>query len=280
MIRFLNFFLIYKWIDLIEIFFFTSTIYFFSLWLKKDQQKNLVPAFYFFCSTIIFSYALDMHNLNNFLIIFMPTILMLFILVHQNTLQKNFIMIKNANLPKIKNNDWFDPFMRHCLSLINQNKQIICAIEGKDNLEELLINQININTQINKEIIDLAINSTIFNQNEIIHINYQGNLIGLNSAWNTKNHTFYVAEDTQDIESWKQDSLLLSSKTDVLIFKICPKKRMVDIIAQGKIIENLAIAAAIKVIQEYINKNLKISKKGKDQNENINKKFTPKQPSI
>ncbi len=280
MAQLLNFLLIYKWIDFLEISFLSVTIYYFSLWLKRDVQKNLAPGFFTLCSIIILSYALDMNNISNFLIIFMPSILMLFILVHQNILQKNFISIKNIAVPKIKNNNWIDLFMRHCLNLMNQNKQITCAIEGRDNLEGFLINEININTPVNKEIIDLIVNSSIFKENKIVHINYQGDLLGVNAVWNTNNHTFWISEEVRNIEIWKQDSLLFSSKTDVLVFKLCPKKRNFDIIAQGKIMENLAIAPAVQLIGDFIKKNIKDLHLRKDINEIINKESSPKQPYI
>ena len=126
------------WRDPLEILFFITIFYFFSLWLKKDRQKNLLFYFYCYCCVIIIAFYAQLPTLSTMLFLSAPVALMLFILVHQETLQKNFISLKNASAPKILPTDWLEELLRTCLVAINNNKEVLCVIEHRNNLETFL----------------------------------------------------------------------------------------------------------------------------------------------
>ena len=52
----------------------------------------------------------------------------IFIILHQETLQKNFIVLNRAKNDQ-ETLSWFDEFVRACLRALNSDKEIICVIE-------------------------------------------------------------------------------------------------------------------------------------------------------
>src|SRR3990170_8108111 len=84
-------FFMLTWRDVLEILFFSSIFYFISCWLKKDKQKNLVGIFQLYIFSIVATYLLDLATINMVLFMYTPSIIMIFILIHQRTLQKNFV---------------------------------------------------------------------------------------------------------------------------------------------------------------------------------------------
>jgi hypothetical protein len=278
--NYFNYLLIFKWSDALEIIFFAASIYYFSLWLKNDKQKNLLAIFYLTFSIFICSYFTNMNAITNFFLIFWPTILTIFLLLHQNILQKNFIAMKKILPAKPVDFIWIDDFIRSCLNAIGNNKQITAIIEGTDSLEEFIKAPFSIVASVNKDLIDALINSPTFDQQKMIWINYEGKLQAINSSWNIKNSQFWTTDDIEEINQWQQDSIIFTSKTDAIAFRSYPAKRTFDVIVQGRLIEDLSPNNALTLISQYIKQNeMKTLKTNKDKNEIKFKNNQFKQPS-
>ncbi len=256
---------IINFIDVFEILIFSFVIYYFSLWLKQDSQKKLLSSFYLIFSTIFVTQFFQMNVLHNFLIYFFPAIIMLFILVHQKVLQKNFISLLKITPEKQSLTDWLEILMRSSLIAMNNKKQIIGVIEGKDSLSTFLTSSFTMNTPINKDVLEVIFNSPSYDQNKMIWISQNGFLNAINSDWNIKNHDLWISKEIQGFENWKQDAILLTSKIDALIFKTNPTKQNFDIIIFGKIIDNVLPNNAVQIIQQFVRKNNLDLKKGSNE---------------
>lgn len=251
----LNLLMIFNLIDLFEILFFSVAIYYFSLWLAKDKQKNLLLTFYLMSTIFITAHIANMTTVTNFFLAFWPVLMMLFILVHQNSLQKNFIALKNLTLTKLYNADWLDSFMRSCINAMNNNKQITVVVEGNDSLIGFVKAPFLIHAPINMELIDTLIASSNYDPNKLIWITQNGMLQAINTSWDIKNNNLIKSNEVQNLDEWKQDAILFSSKTDILVFRVSPQKHTFDIIIQGKLIENAHPNNAINIIQKFVRKN-------------------------
>lgn len=275
--QYLQFFLIFKWVDLVEILVFSTMFYAFSIWLRQDKQKNLLPTFYLMNIALITTNITCMHTIYNFLIHFWSVVVMLFILVHQNTLQKNFIALKNISPTKNKDENWFEDFMRSCLMAMNNKKEIIAVIEGKDSFEYFINSSFTIKTAVNQELLNALIDSPSFDNQKMIWVSYDGILKAINSTWNIENDLLWAEDKYQNIEKWKQDGILFSSKMDSLVFKTNINKRSFDIIVQGKLIEDIAPNNAINIIDQFIKK-LQLTNKENNEIKLNTKKYNDKQP--
>lgn len=241
-----------RWHDLIEIAFFSTVIYYFSLWLIGDKQKELLFYFYGYCAATIAAFTFNLPAIASLLFIGSPVITVIFIMLHQETLQRNFITLKNI-IPaqKMHTENWIELLIRSCVMAMNNNKELLCVVEQKDSLSHLLRSSFYIDAPLHKGLLDILIESETFESKKIIWIGQNGVLRAINAEWIIPNTDPLIAYDHNEISSWKQEAGLISHKTDALIFKTCPDSRLFDVIVQEKHIEQLNTSMMIKLMKKY-----------------------------
>jgi len=235
--------------DGIEIIAIASLFYSFSIWLKQDQQKPLVLYFYGLATMMLLTDLVNLPTLSNSFFALSPAIIMLFILVHQKSLQKNFVALKNIQPSELINSNWLDILLRACLISTNQKQKVACLIEGKDALSELLNSPFILRTKIQASLLEALLNSTNYDQQKMIWVSNTGLLLSINVDW--KSLDSQANSQSQTIDEWQQISLLYTAQADAIVFRIAPQERTFDIIAEGKLLEGLPIDQAIKLIQSY-----------------------------
>src|SRR3990167_1779212 len=248
----LNYFMIFKWTDIIEILVLSTFIFYFSCWLKKDHQKKLLPTFYGICLLFITTHYLHLTTLSSFIFSFSPALITIFILLHQKVIQKNFVAAKNLKPINLQKLDWVQSLVKTLLSAVDSKKEVQCLIECKDLAEEFAKPGIIVNTIIQKDILDYLIDSSQFNTNKFLWINQEGLIKAINSEWNLPEEPVLLEE--KKLSEWEKNSIKISSKLDVITLKTCSITRTFSIIAQGKIIENIFTDKAINLIQQFIKK--------------------------
>lgn len=240
-----------NWRDCIEIAFFSTVIYYFSLWLKQDTQKNLIFPFYGYCILGFVAYYTDLTSISHMLFVLAPIALMLFMMIHEKTLQKNMILLKRIEPPQ-EITDWFDELIKASLHALNQDKEIICVIECNDRLKNLIQAPCTFYADIKKDIFDILLEKHAYGTNAFIWLNKEGKFIAINAFWRITTQQEWISSDAQKLPKWKQDALFISSKSDVLIFKITPLTRTFDIVLKGKLIEDLSPNQACSLLQKQL----------------------------
>src|SRR3989339_2165089 len=91
---------IFSWLDCVEILFFTFIIFKFSRWLRQDQRSNLLGYFYLGATGLLLAHLFDLEAIKQFYQISWPIMLMIFIIIHQKSLQKNFVAARTLNPAK------------------------------------------------------------------------------------------------------------------------------------------------------------------------------------
>lgn len=263
--------------DGIEIFFFATIIYFFCLWLKKDKNHNLL--IYFFGYSVVFCFAalLNLATIVTFLIYSAPITLLLFIIFHQELLQRNFITLTNTHSKAIEVADWQEQLIRASLHAINNNKQLICAIEHRADLNPFLYAPLVFNTPLSQNLITFLIDSAGFDQKKILWCNAHGKLIGINGEWQVTPHETWQTQSVTELPTWKQDALLMTLKTDTIIFKADPSKRVFDVVIKGTVYENLAAHQVLMLFKKHLA--IPSSYKGELNNDRITQKHSTEQPN-
>lgn len=252
--------------NIIEVIFFTIIIYYFSAWLNCDKKKNLLLHFYTYSFVLLASYYLQLTTISYFLFLFSPVAIMLFILLHQTTLQKNFITLKNIIPAETTFTDWPCEIIRSFLFAINNNKTIYCVIEKHDNLCDYISSKLILNANIDHDLINILHESNTFDQNKIIWINTSGQIIGINSFFkesfleHNKNFTdnnFTEKTETDTSIIFKKSAIILSKKTDALFFSLTPKQRKFDVIFKGDVFNNINSDNIINIITKHAQYKLK-----------------------
>jgi len=252
------------WRALIEILFFSTLFYQISLWLKRDRHHNLLGYWYSYCALGLAAHTLQLNTISSVLFFFTPTIIMLFLMMHQEQLQKNFVALRTLRPARAAAADWLEQLVRSCIVAVNHNKALICVIERNDSLQDFLNTSCMFNAELHNTTFDMLITSNIFNDKKLVWLNDRGTLRGLNATWNLHDEPFYAA-DTTEIPAWQQDALFFTSKTDAIILGIDNTTRTFTIIARAQRFENIAAHNALKFLNKLI-----INDKGVIQHESQN----------
>jgi hypothetical protein len=261
--------------DVIEIIFFTSIIYVFCLWLKKDKSHNLLFYFFGYCIIFCFSALLNLSTIVTFLIYSAPIALIIFIIFHQELLQRNFITLTHMPITSLETFDWPEHLIRASLHAINNNKQLICVIENQADLKPFLYTPIPCNTVLLQNLITILIDSTGFDQKKILWCNTQGKLVGINGEWQITAHETWQTQSVNDLPTWKQDALLMTLKTDTIIYKADPTKRAFDVVIKGTVYENLAAHQTLLLLKKHLA--ISSSQKGETNHDRITQKHNSEQ---
>ncbi len=237
--------------DLLEIIFLAMLFYYFLLWLKKDTQTNLTYGFYCYCLAAFMSYYGQLHTLSFLLFSCAPVILMLFIMLHQEKLQKNFVTLRRIAYDQ-QNMYWFEEFASSCLHALNNNKELVCILEKHDSIKNLLYAPCIFHADFKKDIFEILLEKHVQSNESMIWINSEGKLVAINTRWHINIDEEWISHEARSLHKWKQDGLFITSKTDAIIFKISPSTRTFDIIMQGKLIETITPQEAFSLFQHSL----------------------------
>lgn len=246
------------WRDCIEILFFSLMFYSLTRWLKTDQEKNLLPYFYGFCLVGIGSYLCNLSTMTYCFFVFSPVVVMLFMLLHQETLQRNMIALKNIMAPAQPSHDWLETLMRSILKALNNNTGMLLVLEHTDALTDFLNVAFPLDCSINEGIFNLIVEKNLYDPQSMIWIRSDGSVRGINSTWKTSWHEQYTAE-----QNWMDDAIDHTNKTDAFLIHLNPKTHSVTVAVEGSVHKKLTMDQTAQLIKRHIKYPLQSSiKKG------------------
>lgn len=236
------------WRDLLEIITLSSLFYFSALWLKKDRDKNLLPSLYGYLALLGTTHFLQLTTLSSFLFIFSPAVAMLFILMHQQTLQHNLITLKNIALPAEKpSSDWLACIMRATLSMLTHKKTMLILIEHTDAISPYVQVNESLDVPLTDGLISLLFHR-LYDPHHICWITSSGMLRGINANFKASWHpTTY-----QNKTDWVDDAIAYTTKTDAVMLFVDGEHHLYSIAAHGTITENLSMEQARQLITKEI----------------------------
>jgi len=234
-----------SWRDCVEIIVFSCGVYGIQTWLAHDTQKSLLGYFYTYCITGCVAYVANLTVVCHALVLFLPAGILIFVLVHQRTLQKNFIALRNITPAHADTEDWLDVLMQTALVAINNNTPLLCVIEQRDALGTMLMTPLALRADIKKGLLTLLFESTSLDHNRLLWINNHGTLLGINASWRAP------TDDTETSLDWKHDALLYTAMTDAIVLRADPKTRTFDVIMHGTALENATAQRAHACIKRY-----------------------------
>lgn len=243
----------FRWQDAIEVLFFTTIFYWLITWLHKDSEKKLLPYFFSYCILTLVSHMMALSSITYTLLIFSPVTIMLFILVHQDTLQRNMIALKHNTKEPITRTqkDWLSILLRSGLQAISHGKSIIILLEHTDMLRSYLTTEYQCESYLSEGFFSLILNSTSYSPQKMIWINSKGTLCGINTTWKASWHP----ETYTEPNAWIDDALIYTDKTDCLLLYLDAKNHRCTLTMQGKIYEKLTIDQAADHIKKHIEYN-------------------------
>ncbi len=236
------------WQDIVEIIFFSIVIYSLTIWLSTDKKKNLVYYFYGVCALFITSHVLHLSTIESFLWAYLPVIAVFFVLIHQKTLQSNFIGLTRTTNFSQPIEHWHTEVIRASKKAIDQKAPLAFIIEKKQSLAGLLAPTYLLQAPIQNNLIQFLISSSTESVTAV-WLDHNGYIKGIDTKEKNLSSLLDLIEHT--------DALLISSSENQLAFYLADKK-----------FEQLSTAHALQFLQSH----LKINKGGMKQNE-IKKSF-------
>lgn len=269
------------WADMAEILFFSWIIYGASCWLKKDRQKPLLLYFYGYCILLFGAYYAQLSTMSTFLFWATPGACMLFILMHQDTLQKNSIALKkHVPAQRTAQEDWLEALFRSCLVALNKkNMPISGVIEHTDSLHQFLTTPFALQVPLQEQLLDLLFVSSSYDSAKLIWLSAPAHLCGINASWKTVLEKEWLSPEVGQLTPHLQNALFFTTKTDAVFFSLAPETRTVNLVIQGKIYEKISAQHALMILKKYFRQIPDSQNKGAITHENSAKKGSSGQPT-
>ena len=231
--------------DIVEVFFFSAVCYALCLWLKHDTVHNLLYYFYGYCLVVSIAYFFNLWAILSLLYIGCPFTILGFIVVHQHTLQRNIIALKrNKLVVAAADSSWLDVIARTTLTSLTNNQPIHWIIEYTHSIDHFLEMSLPIHAPITASMMNVIVQSHLYNNNEYIVIDYTGQLRGINSRWKP-------ITDKHD-ESMVERSMLYTTNLDTLVIACDPAVHTYTIIMHGTKIERQSIHQLLTIVKKHI----------------------------
>jgi hypothetical protein len=237
------------WRSIVEILFFSSIFYSIARWLRKDVR--LLRVFVAYCSTLCVAQWLELQTVTHVLTVFAPAVVMLWVVFHQDTLAKRLVTVRNIT-PVQPVSDWLAVLFGSLLNSVQKNRPAFVVIEKQDSLRSLLASSCGVQTEIQKNLLELLLSSTLYEPNKLVWVNHRGQLLAINAYWHASVDDRWISEEVLSLEVWKQDALLLAHKTDAIVLYIKPETRTVTLICQQKVVEDISVAQALLTVKTYL----------------------------
>lgn len=248
---------IYSIRDCVEIIFFSMVTFTISSWLNKDYTKPLLLYFYSYFAVLLTAYFFQLPTVYQVMLMTAPIYFMLLMIYHQKNLQKSFVLSQHKSLTPAKailHKEWLETLMRACLIASHQKKNITCIIQQHDNLESLLDKPFIIDIPIQKQIIDMMLESTSYDSNKIILVTYYGTLITINASWSDLIMNELLFTPIAQNQLHQEYAKIITKKSDAILMHINSEHEHHFIAHQGKIIEQITIDQALKLIKNILYK--------------------------
>lgn len=225
--------------DIIEIVIYSSCIFTLCKWLKTDKTKNILTYFFAYCGLALCAWITQLPTLSPFLFTYAPIALLLFIVLHEKTLQRNLVTLCSITPTKVQHEDWLDILLSSSLAIINTNKSITVVIEYKDSLDYFLDAPFLINADINKNVLELLLSSSSYDEQKMVWIDTNGKIRGINVAWISH----------QDVT---KDALFYTLQSDAIVLSTHPINRTFTLILENKEMKNLSAHQARTIIKKQL----------------------------
>ena len=245
--------------DIVEILFYSSCTFALCRWLKTDKTKNIIAYFFAYCALVLCAWITQLPTLTPFLFTYAPVALLLFIVLHEKTLQRNLVTLCSITPAQIHHEDWLDTLLSSSLATINANKSITVIIEHKDALDYFVTTPFVINADMGKNVLDILLASTSYDEQKMVWVDTKGRIRGINVTW--INH-----------KENREDALFHTLQSDAIVFSAHPISRTFTLIVKGKETRNLSAHQVRTMIKKQLSPLSSTMPKGAYRENNNDKK--------
>lgn len=240
--------------DYIELLVFVGIIYKILSWLKQDHTNNLLLGSYAYFAMLLLSYNISCTILFSTLLFAMPLCIIFALIAHQKQLQKNFILSTKqpfiaTSLPQ---KNWIENVIQSCLVACHQKKTVVCIIERSQNLNPLLQTPFLLHIPIQQDIVSFLLASTKITENSMLLIHESGIIQSINVTWSQLLLNELIVQPTNSKNLTHEAALVLTQKTDALLFTISTNTDHHTIWYQGTCLQQTTIQQLLICIKNIL----------------------------
>lgn len=158
--------------------------------------------------------------------------------------------MKKQSSQKIDSYDWITECMRSIVRIMNAGKPVNMLIENSDSLANFMTCQLPIHAPVHDKLLDILLTSQSYNPRLMLWLTAHGTLHGINTLWTYELDKAWLDSSVQHLETWQQNALFLSAKTDALFVYADPEQHLFTIITQGTAYEKLRIEQVIAMLSK------------------------------
>ena len=243
---------LFSWYDMTEILFFIIIMRYWLLWLNMDKEKNLSVFFCWYSVIIGVCYYAELTTISTLLLASSPLMIVIFIMLHQEHLQRNFITLtRPRSVSPTPANTWISEIMSFALGALHRQQELIFIIERHDNLSLLLTSPCIINASATKEFLELLVAQDTPSVTNL-WLTHEGIIIGINTTMNYELEHAYLSSDVKHRVQWQQEGAFITKKSDAIIFGSSPITKTFTLIVQEKITEHISAQQTVVVLKQLI----------------------------
>lgn len=247
----LDAFKLFTWQDGVEIVVFTLGAYAIIKLLAQDTQKKLLLCFYSYCLLCFAAFYLDIAGLGLVLLLSTPVVATLFIVMHQQTLQKNFVALASLTPEPEQVDQWLPELIQATLSAVNTGKSTVIILERSNSVGDLVSGGCTLNAPITPELLALLTQATN-DQHLTLLATQTGKIKAYNPVLNIPFDTTWLSDEVQLLARITQDSVILTEKTDAIVWILSAQTRFFTLTISGKLYERLSASSLMAAINRYI----------------------------
>ncbi|BDC34288.1 hypothetical protein Noda2021_02460 [Candidatus Dependentiae bacterium Noda2021] len=242
--------ILYRLQDAFEILIFSFIIYKLSLFITSNN-KQAVNMYWIYATSLLVTYLVSLNNTLLFLLLVSPIIITLFIVLHQEKIQKNFLAHKTKFSENPADDTWSKILIRECMLRLHNNQSTQCIIQTAYDISSLVDNPYPVNVKIIPGLITLIGTSTQVDSEKFLLFNSTGYLQGINVT---------ITSSQATSVNWIDNAHVLTSQLNILVFKTSTQTQTFDIVIAGELIFKKTASQTQEIIDSFLHKSLKAAK--------------------
>lgn len=242
------------WKDYLEIGMLTLILYAAGCWLQQDTQRKLLKYAVGYAFGVLAAYLLELPTLLMLCIWYAPTIAILFVLMHQKTLQRNFVALTHTPPQIGAPDEWLESLMSLCLYNMHHVRATRCVIQHTLELNDFLHSSFALNTPVQQDLLTLLCDSSAYHETEFLWLQTNGMVRGINTTLTMSEQTNQGASGhaTRSSAASLEQMVTLTSSTDALIFFLDPLSGLFTVIVGETIFKKISAHHALQMIKKHI----------------------------
>jgi hypothetical protein len=238
------------WQDWCELLFITLCVYWIHLWLSRDKRMPLLLYAYGYSSIMLFTYYAPLATLIPLIPIMTPTMLMVAILIHRHSLQKDIIPYTRA-MTVTPDGSWLEQILRTALSSINDDRTVMLLFECTDEITPFVDTPYTLQTKIQPDLLTLLLHPAIYPPHAMLWITHTGTLVSNKTTW--RGASSHITSHTDPSVMHQKDlSILYTLKTNSMVCTIDQNSRMATLTVHGTESEQMPMHQAQKIIAKHL----------------------------